>query len=110
MTVDHRFLNRPTWKLPWFGLIIARAQAALQHNAKGKGSSPIGHFRCDGGRPGACGIALGCSGVLAVLLAPRATAAHRTARGWYLSADVTVQLCRNDQSRARRLDIDAGRG
>ena len=64
----------------------------------------------DGGRHRACRIRLGCGGILAVLLAGRAAAAHRDACGRYLGADGDGALCRSDRSTARRLDGGAGQG
>ena len=64
--------------------------------------------RRDGGRHRACRFGLGRGGVLAVLLAGRVAAAHRTAGGRYLGADGGGALCRSDWSAARRLDGGAG--
>ena len=64
--------------------------------------------RRDGGRHRACRFGLRRGGVLAVLLAGRAAAAHRAARGRYLGADGDGAFCRSDRSTARRLDGDAG--
>ena len=66
--------------------------------------------RRDGGRHRTCRLGRGRGGVLAVLLAGRAAAAHRAARGRYLGADGDGALRRNDCSTARRLDGGAGQG
>ena len=64
--------------------------------------------RRDGGRHGTCRFGVGRGGVLAALLAGRAAAAHRVARGRDLGADGDGALCRSDRSTTRRLDGGAG--